>query len=171
MCGGLARWLRALGYDTAYTEGIDDRELIEQARREGRIVISADGKLFERRAITTRQVRALRLPRGLKRMDQLAYVVKALHLVPLEPRCTRCNGRLDPARRDEVADVVPARSLIWANRFFRCASCGHVVPARSLIWANRFFRCASCGQAFWDGTHWRRIEAVRRRFAGRSERA
>ncbi len=142
MCGGLARWLRALGYDAAYTEGIGDRELIEQARTEGRIVISADGKLFERRIITTGQVRALRLPRGMKLMDQLRYVVEALHLEPLEPRCTQCNGHLVPARRDEVADVVPAKSLVWASEFFRC-DC--------------------CGQPYWDGTHWRRIEAVRRR--------
>jgi len=141
MCGGLARWLRAIGYDTTYTPGIDDAELIAHARREGRIIISSDGRLFERRVITTGQVRALRLPRGLKLMEQVRYVVCALRLQVGFPRCTLCNGELGPVAREEVANVVPARSLIWAREFYRCCRCGHV---------------------FWEGTHWRRIEQVRR---------
>lgn len=143
MCGGLARWLRALGYDTTYTEGIDDGELVQHALDEGRILISSDGRLFERRLITSRQVRALRLPRGLKRLDQLDYVVQALNLTVLEPRCMRCGGNLDPVSRNDVADVVPAQSLLFADEFYRCDRCRHV---------------------FWNGTHWQRITSVRDHF-------
>ncbi len=140
MCGGLARWLRAIGYDATFSADIDDADLVEQARQEDRVLVSADGRLFERNAITSGEVRALRLPRGLKRMKQLEWVVRAMRLEVGHPRCTACNGRLVEARRDEVQ---------------------HIVPARSLVWADRFYRCGSCGKAFWNGTHWQRIRKVR----------
>lgn len=142
MCGGVARWLRVLGVDTAYRPGIEDGELVQLAHAEGRIVISADGKLFERRLFTTGELRGVRLPVGLKLLDQLRYVVRELDITTGMPRCTLCNGELEPVPRSAVADVVPARSLIWTQDFYRCAACRHV---------------------FWEGTHWRRIGAVRKR--------
>ena len=144
MCGGLARWLRAIGHDTFYREGIDDRELVEIALAQSRVVITSDGKLLQRRLFTTGRLRAVALPPGLKLLDQVEYVARAVRLTVGDARCTRCNGELVLVSRDEVADRVPARSLIWARKFFRCAGCEHV---------------------FWDGTHWRRIAEVRHRIA------
>lgn len=149
MCGGLARWLRALGHDTFYREGIDDAELVEVAGHEGRLLVSSDGKLFERRPIAGGEVRSLMLPRGMKLLDQVEYVVRELKLPVLQARCTQCNGRLIPVTREEVSAEVPARSLVWAREFFRCEG---------------------CRQVFWDGTHWRRIQAVRQRLGGQAER-
>lgn len=140
MFGGLARWLRLLGADTTYRRDIEDAELVEHALAEGRIVVSSDHKLFERRVFTTGQLRGLELPPGLKLREQVRLVARKLKLRPGFPRCTLCNGELVAASRTEVADVVPARSLVWAREFWRCAECGHV---------------------FWEGTHWQRIEALR----------
>lgn len=142
MFGGVARWLRLLGVDTAYTPGIDDAELVAQAAAEDRVVVSSDGPLFERRVFTNGALRGVRVPVGLRLHAQVQYVVMALEIEPGTPRCTRCNGVLTEVPRREVADVVPARSLIWVQVFFRCAACGHV---------------------FWEGTHWERI---RRRLPG-----
>ncbi len=142
MCGGLARWLRVLGVDASYTPGIDDADLVAHALAEDRVVISSDNKLFERKLFSSGQLRGLRLPVGLKLYDQVAFVVRELRLTPGFPRCTLCNGELDKVLRADVADVVPARSLIWATDFYRCRACGHV---------------------FWEGTHWRRISALRER--------
>ncbi len=151
MCGGLARWLRALGYDTFYRAGVDDAELVQIARHESRVLITSDGKLLERRTIVGGQIAALHLPHGLKLLDQVRFVVAALSLrVHDEPRCMACNGRLLPAARDEVGDRVPVRSLLWATRFFRCDSCGNV---------------------YWDGSHWRRIETIRSQLAGEARRS
>jgi len=144
MCGGLARWLRAIGYDAAWRPDLDDAELVKLAHRQARVLISSDGKLFERRVLTQGRVRALQLPRGLKRIDQIRFVVRALGLAVRDPRCMKCNGRLIPASREEVADVVPARSLVWANAFFRCDGCHRV---------------------FWNGTHWKKITARRAELA------
>jgi uncharacterized protein len=140
MCGGLARWLRVLGVDTSYTPGIDDGDLVVHALAEGRIVLSSDRRLFERKFFTNGQLRGLQLPVGLKLYDQVRFVARELRLTPAFPRCTLCNGELETVSRADVADVVPARSLIWATEFNRCRACGHV---------------------YWQGTHWQRITAVR----------
>ena len=144
MCGGLARWLRALGCDTFYRTGVGDQDLVDLALAQNRVVVTADGKLLERRVFTTGRIRAVALPRGLRLLDQVEHVVRALGLTIGAARCTLCNGELVSVSRDQVADEVPARSLMWARQFFRCAGCGHV---------------------FWDGTHWKRISDVRARMA------
>lgn len=140
MCGGLARWLRLLGVDATFTSGIADADLVAQAFADGRTVISGDRRLFERRVFTRNLLPGLLLPVGLRLDAQVEFVVRALGLTAATPRCTACNGKLEPVGRDEVSDVVPARSLIWATDFQRCQACGHV---------------------FWKGTHWRRIALVR----------
>lgn len=144
MCGGVARWLRLLGIDATYAPGIDDAALVRHALAEGRVVVSSDGKLFERRTFTSGELRGLRLPVGLRLLEQVRFVFAALHLAPRFPRCSICNGLLEAVGRAEVGDIVPARSLVWAREFYRCQECGHV---------------------FWEGTHWRRIRAVRERIA------
>ncbi|MCK6457912.1 MAG: Mut7-C RNAse domain-containing protein [Phycisphaerae bacterium] len=141
MCGGLARWLRALGYDATFSPRIDDGELVRQARGEGRILISSDSRLFERRAIRLGEVKSCFLPRGMKMLDQVRFVVSRLGLTVRDPRCMACGGELERVDAAEVGDRVPARSLVWATEFFECRRCGRV---------------------FWNGTHWRRIDAVRR---------
>jgi uncharacterized protein with PIN domain len=139
MCGGLARWLRVFGVDTSYTPGIDDGDLVQHALAEGRLVVSSDGPLFDRRPLATGQIRGLRLPVGLKLLEQVQYTVRELQLTPGAPRCTACNGELEAVTRADVADVVPARSLIWGQDFYRCRA---------------------CHQVFWEGTHWQKIRRV-----------
>jgi len=143
MCGGVARWLRALGVDTTYQPGIDNGQLVQHALEESRVVVSTDGRLFERRVFTTGRLRGVRLPVGLRLREQVEFAVRELGVRVGFPRCTLCNGELLPVGRDEVADVVPARSLIWVGEFYRCATCRHV---------------------FWEGSHWRRIRRVREHF-------
>ncbi len=138
MCGGLARWLRLLGVDTAYVAAIDDADLVALAAAEGRIVVSADGALFHRRPMATGVVKGVRLPVGLSLEDQVRWVVRALRIRPAVPRCTRCNATMAAKTRAEVADRVPARTLIWVREYFMCPG---------------------CEQVFWQGTHWRRIQA------------
>jgi len=146
MCGGLARWLRLLGVDTTYAPGIDDAELVAQARAEGRTIISSDHKLFERRLLASGEVRGLQLPVGLPLREQVRCVVRRLGIRPGFPRCTLCNGQLLAVSRAEVADVVPARSLVWAREFYRCGRCQHV---------------------FWEGSHWQRIGLALDALSGR----
>lgn len=145
MCGGLARWLRMLGVDASHSPGIDDGALVRHALAEGRVVVSSDHKLFERRVFADGTLTGLFLPVGLPLREQVRYVANHFALPPGPPRCGLCNGELTPVARAAVADVVPARSLVWAREFFRCLGCAHV---------------------YWDGTHWRRIQALRAELGG-----
>ena len=94
MLGGLARWLCAAGYDACWTEGIDDWDLVRQAQREGRLLLSSDTGIFRIGVVRDGDVQALFVPHGLNKSQQLAFVLKELGLRPRTPRCMACGGAL-----------------------------------------------------------------------------
>src|SRR5690349_4578232 len=94
MLGGLARWLRAAGYDAFWQNGIDDRELIRLARETGRMLLSADTRLFEFAIIRDGVQPALFVPLRLSPVEQLGFVLSKLGLALREPRCMLCGGEL-----------------------------------------------------------------------------
>ncbi len=137
MLGGLARWLRAAGYDAEFACGVEDRQLIRKALATGATVLSSDAGLFERNVIKHKTVKALFVPRDLSKSQQLAYVAEAAGLrVHPEPRCMACGGELEDVPKESVRAEAPARAF---------SSC------------ERFWRCTRCGKLLWKGTHWRRI--------------
>jgi uncharacterized protein with PIN domain len=144
MLGGLARWLRAAGYDATWHDGIDDGDLVRLGRDQERTVLSSDVDIFGYALVRDGHVAALFIPRGEPIQTQLAHVLRELHLPLREPRCMACGGELADLAKEDATDLIPAGSL--ANH-------------------DRFWRCQSCGKAFWQGTHWRNIEDGLRRAA------
>lgn len=138
MLGGLARWLRAAGYDAAWVEGIDDTDLVRRALADGRVLLTADTHLALHGAIRSGRVRALLLEPGLGMLEQLRFVMRALGLERREARCMACGGALRPIPRESARPEVPPRT--WA-------------------WCDAFWRCERCAKVFWRGTHWTRIAA------------
>lgn len=136
MLGGLARWLRAAGYDSSYQGGIDDHELIRLSGDEGRTILSCDTQIFHFAVIRDGVQPALFVPLRLSPREQLAFVLEKLHLPLLEPRCMGCGGELVEVPKDQVQDRVPPRTRAWLDKFWEC---------------NR------CRKVFWHGTHWDRI--------------
>jgi uncharacterized protein with PIN domain len=145
MLGGLARWLRAAGYDASWHDGIADPELVRLARAEGRTVLSSDGDVFEFALVRDGVVPALFVPRGEPVQAQLASVLLGLGLPLREPRCMACGGELAELSREEAAGRVPPRSLACHQRFWRCVR---------------------CGKAFWHGSHWEKIVEQLRQAVG-----
>jgi len=140
MLGGLARWIRAAGYDAEFVYGIDDRALISQARGNGGIILSSDEKLFERNVIKDGTVKALFVPRDMTKHEQLAFVLKKLNLPVLPiPRCMACGGELIEIPKDQLRGLIPPKAYAAFGRFWRCQRCGKV---------------------FWRGTHWQKISKV-----------
>lgn len=127
MCGGLARWLRILGQDAEYERDADDGELAARAHREGRILLTRDRKLLERRA-----ARGGHLVRGEGTMEELLDVVRAFELpvaegqAPLFSRCLECNRALDEVPRERVEGQVPPYVFRTQERFKRCPGCGRI---------------------------------------------
>lgn len=134
MLGRLARWLRVLGFDTAYDPAVDDPELVAWADAEGRVLLTRDRHLVEHL-----RPAASVLIRSDRALDQLCEVVEACGVEgPLElfARCPVCNGSLRLATPEERAEHVPER-------------------ARELPGPVR--RCTCCGRVYWLGTHTERM--------------
>ena len=145
MLGGLARWLRAAGYDAFWRQGIDDHELIRLSRDDGRTLLSCDTKIFDYRLIRDKLLPALLVPLRLSPQEQLAYVLAKWNLPLGQPRCMACGGSLVEVPKDEVRDRVPTRTFAWLDRFWECDRCRRI---------------------FWHGTHWQRITQQLRSAAG-----
>lgn len=137
MLGRLARWLRILGYDTAYEKTIADDRLIEQAVREDRWLLTRDGYLTQLKALRGRHT----LLTGDNLDDQLRQLHDELSL-PLELnagrpfRCAGCNSLLHRITEQEAAALVPPFVA------------GHY---------HEFLQCRHCGRVYWPGTHWEAI--------------
>lgn len=139
MLGGLARWLRRAGHDAAFAGPIEDGALVERARREGALLLTSDGPLLARRAITLGEVRALFVPRA-RPFEQTVHVLAALGRGVEPPRCMACGGELLPVPRETIEAEVPAATYATYREFYRCGRCGAVL---------------------WKGAHWPAIERSR----------
>ena len=128
MLGSLARWLRFMGYDTAYPEPGPDRALIERARAEGRILLTRDKELAARVPGSV-AIRSDLLEEQIREVG----VMLSLRLVDPLSRCSLCNERLVQVAVDAVRGLVP-----------------EAVRSRH----HEFWRCPSCLRVYWQGSHW-----------------
>lgn len=128
--GKLARLLRMLGFDTAYGNRLDDGEIVEQAVREKRIILTRDRRLLFRKAVTHGfWVRSddpeTQLREIMRRLD-LAAQIKPLQ------RCLQCNGIIESVDRAQV----------WSS----------LEPLTRRYYSD-FYRCSSCLKIYWEGSH------------------
>lgn len=144
MLGRLARWLRALGYDTRYEPALDDAALAELARREDRILLTRDVELTRRR-----KLRAF-LIHDDKVMQQLRQVMAAfgLNTTTAFTRCIECNAELVAIGREDAASLVPP----------------YVFKTQA-----QFRQCPRCGKVYWRGSHWMRMQNVVRELENHEE--
>ncbi len=137
--GKLAKWLRVLGYDALFINPIADDVLVEIAHREGRVVLTKDTQIARRRLATSGEVRVLYVE-GITLREQLAQVVRDLHLDPSSwrfSRCLECNEPLIPQTRADAQGRVPA--FVFQTQ-------------------TQYMGCPRCGRLYWRGTHWSRMK-------------
>jgi uncharacterized protein with PIN domain len=134
--GGLARWLRAAGYQAAWEPDIDDDDLLRQARRIAATILTTDAMLMERRLLRDRVIPAFWLPPTLSIPEQLALVFREFGLGLRQPRCMSCGGELRRVSKEALRERIPPRTYRWLDEFFVCCE---------------------CDKLFWHGTHWQRI--------------
>lgn len=139
MLGRLAKWLRLMGYDTAYHNAATDLELARRARSEGRVLVTSDRELARRRGLRTILVRSQVLD------EQVREVCNVLPrpAARLTARCALCNQQLEAATRDEIS---------------------HLLPSYVLRTHDEFQRCPGCGRIYWPGSHFEAISAQIRQF-------
>ena len=129
MLGRLAKWLRLMGYDAAYEKDADDHHLARRARSEGRILLTRDHALAQRRGLRTLLIDSQELE------EQIAQVKEALGPPPdaALSRCSLCNTPLQSVPPEEIADQVPPYILRTHDTFRRCSECGKIYWAGSHI--------------------------------------
>lgn len=134
MLGKLARWLRILGYDTAYDPFAEDDALLRLAEGEERLLLTRDRPLAERAPGGT----CILVEHG--DLDgQLQQLVREagidLDRTPFT-RCLVCNEPIRDVSADEVRSDVPP--YVAAHH-------------------DRFCQCPACGRIYWQGTHMHRM--------------
>ena len=122
MLGKLAKWLRLMGYDTAYDNVASDPELARRARAEGRVLLTRDRELSARRGLRTLLIQSQVLE------EQVREAQDGLGPPPHPPlsRCAVCNAALETVSPAEITDRVPPYVLRTQTEFRRCPGCGRV---------------------------------------------
>ena len=135
MLGRLARWLRVLGYDTAFDPVAEDWALVRRARSEGRMLLTRDRQLAARRGVSALLIEDEELA------GQVRQVVETVGPSPTGAftRCSVCNRQLAPLSREEARDRVPP----------------HVYRTQ-----QEFRLCPACGRVYWRGTHWEQMKEI-----------
>lgn len=128
--GGLARWLRAAGFEAAVAPA---PEVLAAARQDA-IGLTADVEPLERREALA----LLWVPPGLEPSRQMGLVLRDLGLRPRDPRCMACGGAVRAVGKESVAARIPPRTARWRDDYFVCSACDRLL---------------------WRGTHWERIAA------------
>jgi uncharacterized protein with PIN domain len=131
MVGKLARWLRILGYDTAYLPQLSPAGILREARRQGRIILTRDTRILR-----GKDAPPLVFIHSDWFREQLKQVVEALQLDPVRllfTRCAECNQVLEGVAKDEAVQArVP--EYVWQTQ-------------------NEFRRCPECQRIYWGATH------------------
>jgi uncharacterized protein len=140
MVGKLARWLRLLGYDTAYLPQLSPEGVMREARRQGRIILTRDTRIRRRK-----DAPSFVFLDDDRFRDQLKQVVRTLQLDPVRwllSRCAACNEALHIVEKDQVQDRVPA--YVWQTQ-------------------SEFRACPDCRRVYWGATHKEHMLAELRR--------
>jgi uncharacterized protein len=149
MLGGLARWLRMLGYVTEYDSKAGDNSLLRSSETPGTVLLTRDEELYHR--ALAKKIRSV-LVLGTTEEERLVQLARTLS-ISLETdmsatRCPECGAELHEITKEEASNAVPAKSLELYDRFWKC-------------------NATDCGKMYWVGSHWKQIrhtlEEVRRK--------
>ena len=139
---GLARWLRAAGYEASPAPEVPGHRLPDEALRRGLVLLTTEAEVLDRRIVADGSLVVVWLPSALTMVEQLHMAALDLGLTLREPRCMACGGALVPTPKEDVRPRIPPRTALWKDEYFVCAGCDRL---------------------FWRGTHWERIERTLRR--------
>jgi uncharacterized protein with PIN domain len=140
MLGKLARWLRMLGQDVKYSNQSDDAELVAIAEKEQQVLLTRDLELYQH--AVAKGINAFYVE-GRTEAEKLAELAErfdfSLTIDLRRSRCPRCNTRIRLTPKETIAEKVEKNTLIHYDEFWKCPK---------------------CGQVYWQGAHWKGIQAT-----------
>ena len=135
--GGLARFLRMLGFDTLHDQALADADIRRIAWEEGRVVLTRDRELLKCREIARGcYVHAIKPEAQLREVAARYALAQRARPFTL---CLHCNRPLAPADKQAVA---------------------HRLPQKILLAHAAFTHCAGCDRVYWPGSHYERMLAA-----------
>lgn len=144
MVEGLARHLRCVGIDAAVPsfKKPAPRQLLDQAYKEKRVLLTRDVKLLKHQYLASNQVYRVK---SLLKNDQLLEVIETFHLniseEQLMSRCTKCNGSF-------IQKPLTLEEAIEASKGFQ------IIPNCLFNKEIEFWQCTDCRQLYWEGTQY-----------------
>lgn len=135
--GRLAGYLRMLGFDALYRNDYQDDELAEVAESQDRLLLTRDRRLLMRNQVKRGYWVRSKIPRQQVR-EVVQRFVLAAQAVPFR-RCIRCNGLLQPVRKEAVLDRLQPLTRLYFDEFRICPE---------------------CGQIYWKGSHYERMQIL-----------
>jgi uncharacterized protein with PIN domain len=124
-----------MGYDSLFFNGDDDSSMVKQALAEGRVILTRDTGIMQRRAIHGGRLRAV-LIESEELEQQIRQVMIALDLKEQSrpfTLCLECNQPLENRSREDVAERVPP--YVYRTQ-------------------TQYMECPACHRIYWRGTHW-----------------
>jgi len=136
MLGKLARWLRMSGHDVSYERSIEDQQLLNSSRQEGRITLTRDTRLIK----TLKEDEFLFISHNYLE-DQIREVYQQYpellkDQAPLS-RCVECNTVLESVDKEKIKDK------LWPFVYQT---------------QENFTFCPSCNRIYWRATHVKQIQ-------------
>ena len=119
--GKLNTLLRMLGFDCYYRNNLEDKEIIEIACMEDRIVLSRDIGIFK-----NGKVKWGYFPRSQDPKIQLKEILDRYDLrskiKPLS-RCMNCNGKIILVDKKQILDDLKENTKLYYHDFYVCKDC------------------------------------------------
>ena len=151
MLGGLARWLRMLGYLADYDPKMDDSGLLRVAREKDMILLTRDEELYNRAQSKSLPSILVMGESEEERMAQLAATFgMSLEIDMARTRCPDCGSELQQVPKEKVVEDVPPQSLKTHDKYWKC-------------------RNPHCAKVYWQGSHWKQIHHTLREARGMAE--
>lgn len=123
--GRLARYLRMLGFDSAYARDWDDARIVDLAREQRRIILTRDRGTLKHSCVTHGY-----WLRSQRPIEQVREVLQAFDLSgQTKPftRCMDCNGRIARVAKERIGDRVDPAIISRFDSFWQCRDCGKVM--------------------------------------------
>ncbi|KAL2527492.1 3'-5' exonuclease domain-containing protein [Abeliophyllum distichum] len=144
MVEGLAKHLRCVGLDAAipYSKKPETRDLIDQAAKEKRVLLTRDAKILRHEYLIKNQIYRVK---SLLKNEQLLEVIETFQLKISEDRlmsrCTKCNGKF-------IQKPLTTEEAVEAAKGFQ------VIPNCLFNKNIEFWQCMDCNQLYWEGTQY-----------------
>ena len=133
--GKLAAYLRMAGFDTAYRNDFQDKEIIDRSHQEKRVILTRDLDILKHGKVSRGYFVRNRDP-----LKQCIEVIEKFNLkdqiIPFS-RCLDCNALLQPVEKEQITDKIPELT----NKYF-----------------DEFYQCMGCGKVYWKGSHHKNMQ-------------